>query len=181
MGEKKHLLIRYVFRDSLHELIVDDVGAVAAPLRGESSDWFSRSYYRSEIWNASISVLFHFADFPLLSLSESFRSSSTMILQPSSPPLSASTCHLSALDLQSLALLHVMVWHNNTPLAHPSFICVLSTTLSNRTSHRLLRMTSPFVSLVYFLMEATGRLFHLCISFERVCSSLGGEHRGRQK
>lgn len=38
MGEKKHLLIRYVFRDSLHELIVDDVGAVAAPLRGESFD-----------------------------------------------------------------------------------------------------------------------------------------------
>lgn len=35
MGERKHLLIRYVFRDALHELIVDDVGAVAAPLRGE--------------------------------------------------------------------------------------------------------------------------------------------------
>ncbi|KAK0546126.1 hypothetical protein OC846_005406 [Tilletia horrida] len=33
MGEKKHLLIRYVFRHQLHEVVVDDVSPLAAPLR----------------------------------------------------------------------------------------------------------------------------------------------------
>jgi DnaJ family protein C protein 11 len=33
MGERKHLVIRYLFRSRLHETIVDDVTQLAAPLR----------------------------------------------------------------------------------------------------------------------------------------------------
>lgn len=36
MGERKHLRVRYLFRGRLHEAIVDDVTALAAPLRGMS-------------------------------------------------------------------------------------------------------------------------------------------------
>jgi Domain of unknown function (DUF3395) len=36
MGERKHLKVRYIFRNQLHEAIVDDVNPFAAPLRGES-------------------------------------------------------------------------------------------------------------------------------------------------
>lgn len=32
-GEKKHLFVRYLFRGALHELVVDDLGALALPLR----------------------------------------------------------------------------------------------------------------------------------------------------
>lgn len=35
VGERKQLFVRYVFRGALHELVVDDDGAVAAPLRSQ--------------------------------------------------------------------------------------------------------------------------------------------------
>lgn len=35
MGEKKRLRVRYFFKGRQHELEVDDLAAVAAPLRGE--------------------------------------------------------------------------------------------------------------------------------------------------
>ena len=35
VGERKQLLIRYVFQGALHELVVDDEDAVAAPLRSQ--------------------------------------------------------------------------------------------------------------------------------------------------
>ena len=34
MGETKHLKVRYLFRNQVHEAIVDDVSPFAAPLRG---------------------------------------------------------------------------------------------------------------------------------------------------
>ncbi len=33
MGEKKHLLIIYAFRGTLHKVVVEDFGEVAAPMR----------------------------------------------------------------------------------------------------------------------------------------------------
>ncbi|WFD30604.1 hypothetical protein MSPP1_001625 [Malassezia sp. CBS 17886] len=35
IGERKHLMVRYVFRGAMHELVVDNEGAVAAPLRSQ--------------------------------------------------------------------------------------------------------------------------------------------------
>lgn len=35
VGEKKSLYVRYVFRGHLHEVSVDDLGAVAIPLRSQ--------------------------------------------------------------------------------------------------------------------------------------------------
>ncbi|PWN31705.1 uncharacterized protein FA14DRAFT_151104 [Meira miltonrushii] len=33
MGERKHLIVRYLFRDRLHEVVVDDITQLTAPLR----------------------------------------------------------------------------------------------------------------------------------------------------
>ncbi|PKI84548.1 hypothetical protein MVES_001411 [Malassezia vespertilionis] len=35
IGEEKHLLVRYVFRNKVHQLLATDTGAVAAPLRSQ--------------------------------------------------------------------------------------------------------------------------------------------------
>lgn len=39
MGEKKHLVIRYLFRGRRHEVVVDDISPVAMPLRSHQLDF----------------------------------------------------------------------------------------------------------------------------------------------